>query len=893
MAEVPSTPAPSAQPAAGAPASKGSKKKFSPLKFIKRIFLVIFSLLLLAILSGVIIAWKFEDEAKGLIVSKLNEQLNAQVIVAPSDITFSVISSFPNASVNFHRIKVLDAIPDEKKDTLFKAGEVSLEFNIRDIFNKHYVVKEIYLKDLDVKIKIDKNGKDNFHFLKPSTDTTGATKKDTSGFALNEIKLKNVKLEYRNAQTKDDDVLTISNATFKGMFSSDEYTLKTDLEMFVDHLISGKTTLLQHRNIAIKTELDVKGTKYAISKSELKLDKLVLELKGSVDHQAAKDIIHLNIGGKNMDIKSACSWLPGKYKKDIEEFDSKGNFYFQADINGTLDKKNSPTVQASFGISKGQIKQTAENLTMKNVELKGSFNSAGKGMLDITSFSGNLPEGNIKGDFKMEDFSNPMLNTHMEGIVNLTELQKFLRIDTIESLSGVMKLNASFSGHIRKDVGNFVNEDKTSGSLVFSDVNMRLRKNNLKFDDFSGRLSLANNDVAVADFKGKVSHSDFVVDGSFKNMIAWLLLKDEPLVVDVTLKSKKIDLNDLLSDKANTTATKNDPAYKVSFNKYLDLTFHSQIDHLSFRKFEASDLQGVLRLKDKHLYADELTFKTMDGSITIKGDIDGTRSDSLKVTMDANLKSVNVTKMFTEMENFGQNTLMDKNVKGLLTAHAQMSVPCSADLNMNTAKLLVNCDVTIVNGELIKLESLKAMAKFISINELEDLKFANLTTPITIRNRVLSFPETQVNSNALDIEVSGSQDFDENVDYVFAVYLSEILAAKAKANRKESSDFIEQQDNEDKHRFRLYVCMKGPISNPKLSYDHKMAKDDRIAKRKDEKEKLKGILNEEFGVFKHDSLATKHAADKKKKEGDKFSINFDNDEQAKKKKDTKPDDGDF
>jgi hypothetical protein len=874
------------------PVPAGKKKSFRLRRLLGRIFLVLFSLVLLLALTGVIIAWKFQDEVKALVVSKLNEQLNAQVIVSPTDINFSVLSSFPNASVNFRKISVLDAIPDAKKDTLFRAGEISLLFNIRDLFNKHYVIKQIDLKDLSVNIWVDKTGKDNFHFLKPSVDTSGVAKKDTGAFALNKIRMKNVKVEYHNHQTKDEDIFTISDATFKGQFNSQDYTLQTDVTMFVNHLISENTTYIKNRNISLKTELEVKGTKYSVQQSELKLGELTLVIKGSVDHQHKQDIIHLDIGGKNMDIKSACSWMPGRFRKDIDEFDSKGVFYFQSSINGTLDKKTTPVIKASFGVSKGQIRQTAENLTLQDVELKGVYSSGGKGMLDITQFSGSLPEGKVKGSFKVDNFSNPMLDAKVEGIVNLSELQKFLRIDTIESISGAMKINASFSGHIKKDAGNFVNQDKTSGSLVFSDVKMKLRKNNLAFDGFSGKFTLANNDVTVESFKGRVSHSDFNIEGSFKNMLAWLLLKDEPLTIDVTLKSKKIDLNDLLSDKSGTTS-KSDPTYKVNFNKLLDLTLNSQIDNLSFRKFEAADLHGVLRLKDKHLYADPLTFRTMDGSITTRGDVDGTRSDSLKVTLDADLQKVNVTKMFTEMENFGQQTLMDKNVKGIITAKAQMSVPCSADLNMNTKKLLVNCDVLVANGELIKLASLNALSKFINVKDLEDVKFATLKTSISIHDRILTLPETQVNSNALNIEVSGSQDFDENVDYVFALYLSELLSSKAKSNRKENNDFMEQ-DLEDSHRFRLYICMKGNISNPILSYDHKMAKEDRIAKRQDEKEKLKGILNEEFGIFKHDSLATKRNADKNKKPGDnKFNVSFDGEDKTKKKKDEKKDDGDF
>jgi hypothetical protein len=86
--------------------------------------------------------------------------------------------------------------------------------------------------------------------------------------------------------------------------------------------------------------------------------------------------------------------------------------------------------------------------------------------------------------------------------------------------------------------------------------------------------------------------------------------------------------------------------------------------------------------------------------------------------------------------------------------------------------------------------------------------------------------------------------------------------------------------------------MKGPIDNPKISYDHKAAQEERKAKRKDEKENIKGLLNEEFGMFKHDSTAVKKMNDKKKKKADeKFTIKFD--EEEKKKKEEKKDDGDF
>jgi hypothetical protein len=864
-------------------------KRFRLGRFLKRLFLTLFALFALLIAAGTFVAWKYEDEVKSFVASKIFEQLNTQVIVKPADIGFSVLENFPNASVDFHNIRILDAVlSDSPKDTLLKAGVISLQFNIRDLYNKHYVIKRIDLKDLVLKLRVDKKGQDNFHILKATTDTTHEV--DTSVFALDKIELRNAHIEYKNLKTKDDFSGTLSKVDFKGKFSSQNYTLETDLQMFVDHLISNKVSYIQNRNIALNTKLDVTGNTYSIRKGEIKLGSLNLVLSGTIIHQDTCDIMHLTAGGKNMDIQSAFSWMPGRFKKDIEEFQSKGNFYFHTTINGCLSKKSTPTVNASFGISKGEVSQTKANLTMKNVELKGEYSNAGKGRLDLSDFSGNLPQGRISGSFKLDNFKDPLLNAKAEGNIDLAELQKFLRIDTIESLSGKMKINATFVGHVRKTAGSLVSEDKTGGEISFSNMTLRLRKNNLRFDNFNGTLSLANNDVQVNGLTGKISHSDISVDGTFKNMLAWMLIKDEKLTANITVKAKKIDLNDLLNDKTNTPS-KADPTYKLTFSRFLDLTLNSEIDELVFRKFQATDIRGVIRLKDKRLVADPLTFHTMDGTITTSGSLDATRSDSIFVGMNADLKGVNVTKAFAEMENFGQETLVDKNVKGLVTAKIQMAVPCSPDLTMNAAKLLAKCDVTIVKGELIKLASLKSLSKFISLSELEDIRFETLTTNINIQNRIIGIPLTQINSNAMDIEVSGTQDFDSNVDYVFGLYLSEILARKARESRKENTDFGEE-DTEGKHRLRLYISMKGPIANPKIAYDHKASQEERKKKRKEEKENIKGLLNHEFGLFKNDSLAKQHGKDKLKKGDPKFSIQFD-EEEKKKKKDTKTEDDDF
>ncbi|HEV7230986.1 MAG TPA: hypothetical protein VGO45_06650, partial [Bacteroidia bacterium] len=253
--------------------SQQPKKRSRLRRFVSRLLLVLLIMLVVLTGTGFILAWKYQDEAKALVISKLNEQLNTQVIILPKDIDFSVLRNFPNASVDFRNVKMLDAVQtDGVKDTLIKAGTISLQFNIRDIFNKHYVIKRIDLEDVIVNIWVSRDGKDNFHFLKTSADTS--TVRDTSAFSLDKILMKNIHVKYKNSKTKDNYEFTLRTADLKGHFNSQNYTLETDLTLFVDHIRNNKTVYIQNRNVVLATELDVTGGKYTIKKAELSLGKL-------------------------------------------------------------------------------------------------------------------------------------------------------------------------------------------------------------------------------------------------------------------------------------------------------------------------------------------------------------------------------------------------------------------------------------------------------------------------------------------------------------------------------------------------------------------------------------------------------------------------------------------
>ncbi|MBK8875781.1 MAG: hypothetical protein IPN13_18485 [Bacteroidetes bacterium] len=115
-------------------------------------------------------------------------------------------------------------------------------------------------------------------------------------------------------------------------------------------------------------------------------------------------------------------------------------------------------------------------------------------------------------------------------------------------------------------------------------------------------------------------------------------------------------------------------------------------------------MTGSLALQDKVLMTKLLDFNTVGGSVRLKGQIDSRPSDSLKIDYDAMLNQLDINRLFYEMGNFGQQVIVDKNLKGIVKAEVQFRSVWSKSLNINEKSIYAKSDITIENGELINFE---------------------------------------------------------------------------------------------------------------------------------------------------------------------------------------------
>ena len=301
----------------------------------------------------------------------------------------------------------------------------------------------------------------------------------------------------------------------------------------------------------------------------------------------------------------------------------------------------------------------------------------------------------------------------------------------------------------------------------------------------------------------------------------------------------------------------------ISFNALLS------VNSLTYKKLATQNISGNFSLSDEILRGTGISIKALGGQITADGLINGKYSNKAQIVTKANFKGVDITQLFYQFNEFGQNSLVSSNIKGKADASINFATSLYSDFSVNTESVEAIADVEIRNGELNNFEPLQALSKFLDAKELRNVKFQTLNNRIEISHKTVLIPNMQIKSSALDLAGYGTHTFGNDIDYHVNMLLTDVLRAKQKS-KKVADQYIE---DDGYGKPRLFLKMTGPISDPLVQYDSKAVKNKIIDDFRNEKQVFKEVIQKEFGKKKSETTSTTGNATKK--ESTEFQIEWD------------------
>ncbi|MFU8844150.1 MAG: AsmA-like C-terminal region-containing protein, partial [Bacteroidales bacterium] len=579
----------------------------------------------------------------------------------------------------------------------------------------------------------------------------------------------------------------------------------------------------------------------------IKSDGMKFDISGEIVTRAQHQNLDLKIISARTSLVSFLNLIPPGLLDPLADYRITGDFDFVATLEGPITGKNIPDLNIAFNFDHGTILNPGSGFTMDKVNFTGKFSNGGKReekfySLELRDIKANIRGGSISGNLDIRDFRSPEVSVQLNSIMDLRELKGIYPLEYLKTIDGTLEIQMTFSNKL-KDFRKFTMEDflssRTSGTMSFRDMNFSVKNNRLAYSNFNGTFRFSNKDLVIDAFSGKVSDSDFSMTGFLRNILPYTFRPDEKLFVQARVNSHHIHLDQLL---AHNELNDDDP-YNLKISDRLNFDMNVNVESFRFRKFSGQKVRGMLSQQNKMFSVREGSLHTMDGLVTLNGTIDGHNEHNYLLTCDAVLTDVDIRKLFYDFGNFGQENLTDSHLKGNVSAKVYYHSTLTPSLYVNPASVYSLADITITNGELIRYTPLFALSRYVKQEALEHIRFSTLKNNIRIENRVIFFPQMEINSNTLNLSLFGTHDFDNIMDYHFQLLLSELLVKNPKDSEPIPGIFEKETEGD---KTKLFLSMTGPADNPTIRYDTKEVRKKIASDLASEKEKLTEVMKDEF-----------------------------------------------
>jgi len=790
----------------------------------------------------VVSVYLFKDRIINQFIQEANKSLNTPVSVKKIDV--SALSDFPSLAIVFHDVYVEDSHPGN--DTLIAAKTISFRLNAFEVWQGNYDIQGLRIENSITHLKINAVGKSNYNILKESEG--GGT--GTISFDLKNVKLIDTEVSYDDKQARQFHLFRSEALDASIRILGDLYKIHAEGDVTTEQIGVGKQKFLVHKEFDAVADIDYDDENkiVTINPSSLGLKRSNFEVTGAYNFKD-KNLIDIQAHGKNTDIQTVLSLLPEDFSKQFREYQSNGEVFFSFIVKGEISAKKDPLFSIAFGCTDATFFHPSYHSRITKANLEGSFatpsfSSLADAKLFLKRVKGELNGLPFEADFGLSNFDNPVIDLVFKGDLDAKSIMQFYPIPGVNEMSGKVKADVSFAGEIgllkKRATAQRV---KAAGTLDLSDLHLSLGKRPVIIDGLNGSLQFNNNDLALSNCRATIGESDIVLNGLFKNSITFLLFENQPIGVEADLQSKYLNLDELFSIAFGDEKS-DDYDFSISPNLYLN--FNCEVGALKYRRFKPRNIEGNLLIKNQMAVSRKLAFTAMGGSITMDGIVDAKNPKAIDVVSGFKLNNVYIDSLFYVFENFDQDFIEDKHLKGQATADVSTEMNLNQKLNLYPETLVADISAVIKHGELNNFEPMKSLSRYLDDEGLSKLRFGDIKNDIHIEKKQIIIPQMEISSNVTTIKLSGTHNFDGHIDY----RVTAPLRNKKKIDPDEAFGAIE---DDGAGRIKVFLKITGTTDEYDVQYDKQALKKNIAAGLKKEVQELRDAVKTK-GVKKKKEL---------------------------------------
>jgi len=749
---------------------------------------------IIAIFIGMwLIVWGYVIINKKSLLSKVNAELTTKVRgeISIGDIEPSLLSTFPNISIRLSQVVVRDSLWKFHHHDLFNADRVFIRFRLLSLFTGSPDISKVIIDNGAIFIFSDTAGYSN-EYLFQSKKTT-ENNKSTSKLSIPDIEMKKVLLtvDLKDRKKLYDFNISQLNCYIRQIENSLSLNVKTDLVVKSLAFNTERGSFIKEKPVRGKFNLKVDLTrkKLAFNNIELKIDDHPFSITGMFDFTSVPLLYYFDIKTSNILFKNATSLVTDKIRLRLDSFTVENSIDISAVIDGRSLPNNTPVVDIDVKFKNNNV--TIPIGRFDDASFTGHFNNKvvkSEGCSDDNSglyFTGCTAKWEnlaVRSDsVKIINLKHPVMDCDIHAAFELSALNELLGTNNIAFVSGSCNADARYHGIVMKadtaSVGIF-------GNINLQQASIRYVPRNLLFTDCSGSLVFDDKDFFVKQLKTHIGNSNLIMNGAVKNLTSLIDKSPEKLTLKWSITSPKIVLSDFMSflNKRSTAAPKKASAKKIvklanQVDKLLnDCSVELQVnaDRLIYKKFNADKVAANLQLTDKMVILKNVLVEHAGGTLALNGSLTEDINQN-QIKINSNMVNVDVTKVFTAFDNFGQDGIIDKNLKGRLTANIAITGSINSKAEIDQDNLKGEIDLHLKDGALINFDPVKKISQTAFKNrDFSDIHFADLTDKLEINGTKIKVNRMEIQSTVLTMFVEGTYDVRKGSDFGIQIPLSNL-----------------------------------------------------------------------------------------------------------------------
>ncbi len=587
-------------------------------------------------------------------------------------------------------------------------------------------------------------------------------------------------------------------STFKGLLSlvpgvytKDFGSIETNGNIAFSGLVNGSYSDNQMPAFNLSVKVNDGMFKYPDLPSAIKninVDLFVDNKDGVIDNTVV-DLkkLHLEFGNNPVDAKMLIANLKN-YKMDgnvkarlnlaelnkmfpMDGIDMKGSFSIDASAKGVYDsiRKIIPAINVAMSLEDGYVKTSEFPLPIEDMRFTSTVKNASGKMaettIDVKGLSLLMDGEKFVADMIIKNLDDYNWDVKVNGGIDLEKMTKIFPIEGM-TLAGKVKADIQTRGKMSDLDAQRYDRLPTSGTASLENFKFGSKDLTYGVTIAEAQAVFDPKKIELKNTSGTIGKSDFAVEGSVSNYIAYMFGNNETIKGNVVFRSTLLDLNEFMTDTEEAATPAGEESYGViPVPENIDFVLRSSIKTVKMMDYTITNTSGDIVVKDGIANLNGLRFNMLGGTFQLTGSYNAKDIEHPKYDMNLKIENMAIQQAassFSVVKSYAP-------IAGLVNGDFSTDFKISGELLPTMMPNLT----TVNGGGLIKvaqaaLSQSKLVSGITSLTKLEDTDKVTLSDVLmsaAISNGRFSVQPFDVKFGNYTTTVAGSTGLDGSIDY--------------------------------------------------------------------------------------------------------------------------------